>query len=267
MQAARKGLLNNTSVLPGLFIYNLMAYRFTATEKWNDPWFRSLNPHQKLLWTYYCDNCNLAGFLELDDEKLSFDTKMSAQELLPAKLGLCKGVLESGTWVWVKNFLRHQRNLPLNPDNNAHKHIIEKIIEQRLRFDLRIIQEILGANEGLFSPTGKGKVEVMVKVKEGGTGETELSNRLQGFGETCLSRQIWSENFCMTTGSNLDDLPKIITDFNSHVISMGKGKSMTDLEEYQSYMTKWKLNKKSISVKGQKAETPKHAGAAWVPPA
>lgn len=97
-------------------------------------------------------------------------------------------------------------------------------------------------------------------IKEGGLGETEQYNRLQEFGETCLTRQIWSETFCMTTGANIEDLPKIIIDFNAHVISMGKGQSIPDLEEYQSYLTRWKLNKKSISVKGHKAETPTSIG-------
>lgn len=160
-----------------------MSKRFTDTDKWNDVWFRNLTPHQKLLWNYYCDNCNLAGFLELDDEKISFDTKLTAGDILGAKEGLKRGLFVSNEWIWIKNFLRHQRNLPLNPQNAAHKHIIEKIRDQHSRFSLKDIEEYLGAEKGLLSPTGKGnsKGKGIGKGKEGGTGETNIEVRKQEF--------------------------------------------------------------------------------------
>lgn len=149
-----------------------MGKRLTETEKWNDKWFRSLKPHEKLLWLYFCDMCNLAGFIEMDEEKISFDTKLTEEEVKEAYQGLQRGLIASveSNWIFLKNFLRHQKNLPLNPDNNAHKHIISKINEQAGRFELNIISEILGANMGLNSPIGKGIGKG--KGKEGGMGET-----------------------------------------------------------------------------------------------
>ena len=43
-----------------------MAYRFTDTNKWHDAWFSSLKPLEKLLFNYLCDNCDIAGFIEIN---------------------------------------------------------------------------------------------------------------------------------------------------------------------------------------------------------
>ena len=141
-----------------------MAYRFTDTDKWKDPWFRSLNPNEKLLFDFLCDNCDLGGFYEVDIPMISFLTKLSEEEIKAAFKGLLRGYLGADGWIWIINFLKHQKNLPLNPENNAHKHIINLIKVQLIRFPN--IPNLLGANEGLFSPIGKGKVVVKVKVKD-----------------------------------------------------------------------------------------------------
>ena len=49
-----------------------MTRRFTETEKWADPWFRALQPQHKLAWMYLVDNCDVAGFLDLDQLLANF---------------------------------------------------------------------------------------------------------------------------------------------------------------------------------------------------
>jgi hypothetical protein len=46
--------------------------RFTATEKWDDVWFRKLTPRAKCLWMYICDKCDHAGVIDLDVGLASF---------------------------------------------------------------------------------------------------------------------------------------------------------------------------------------------------
>ncbi len=46
--------------------------RFTETNKWEDPWFRKLNPEMKLLWAWLLDSCDNAGVIDLDIELASF---------------------------------------------------------------------------------------------------------------------------------------------------------------------------------------------------
>lgn len=40
--------------------------RFTASEKWDDPWFWELTPQAKLLWLFLLDHCDGAGIIELN---------------------------------------------------------------------------------------------------------------------------------------------------------------------------------------------------------
>lgn len=142
-----------------------MAYRFTDTDKWRDPWFRALPSNEKLLFNFLCDNCDLAGFYEVDIPMISFQTCLSEEEIKTAFKGLTRGFIGANGWIWIVNFLKNQKNLPLNPENNAHKHIINLIKSQLFRFPS--VPEKLGANMGLLSPPGKGKVEVKVKIKKG----------------------------------------------------------------------------------------------------
>lgn len=43
-----------------------MAKRLTASEKWDDAWFRKLSPVNKCLWIYLLDRCDCAGVFEWD---------------------------------------------------------------------------------------------------------------------------------------------------------------------------------------------------------
>lgn len=49
-----------------------MAKRMTATEKWEDSWFRELKPEHKLFWLYILDKCNYAGIWEIDFKLASY---------------------------------------------------------------------------------------------------------------------------------------------------------------------------------------------------
>jgi len=45
-----------------------MGIRFTETEKWADKLFRKWKPETKLLFLFIVDNCDCAGFWEIDLE-------------------------------------------------------------------------------------------------------------------------------------------------------------------------------------------------------
>lgn len=59
--------------------------------------------------------------------------------------------------------------------------------------------------------------------------------------------QRWRENFCLTCSAELKDIPEILKQFNAHVRSMGENPST--MKEYRNYITRWRLNKKSIESK------------------
>jgi len=148
-------------------------YRYTATEKWDDPWYRKLKPAEKLIFEYLRDRCDNAGFYEIDYETMSYYTLIPASEIEGACKGLDKGLLwgMQGAWVYLVNFLKHQKNTPLNPNNPAHKQILNLFEAKKKYFDLK---KMRGACEGLGSPLGivlSDKGIGIPSSTEGGTGE------------------------------------------------------------------------------------------------
>jgi hypothetical protein len=150
--------------------------RFTETGKWDDPWFRSLPGVHKLVFLYIIDRCNNAGFWEIDMASMAFHTKLEEKHLEGALKGLERGLQTHDGWVWVKNFLRHQKNEVLNPSNPAHKQIISLLTVQPNRFPESAKYLPEGASKGHLSPIGigigQGKGE-----GQGSTSETAKKKR------------------------------------------------------------------------------------------
>ncbi|MBT6045380.1 MAG: hypothetical protein HOG49_01045 [Candidatus Scalindua sp.] len=112
--------------------------RLTQTEKWVKKWFRNLPPTHKLLFIYLTEACNNAGFYEVDTENICYFTKLSEEEVgeILQSSSFKKDVVVKDEWLWIKDFLVHQKNFPLNDNNNAHKQIIRQINEQKKRFPM-----------------------------------------------------------------------------------------------------------------------------------
>ena len=106
-----------------------MSYRITNTEKWKDVWFADLSPFAKLLFFYFVENCDNAGFFEVNKKFILFHTGLTEEQLSSAGAELKKSYIKSkdGTKLWFRNFLKYQRKLPLNIANNSHKPIIALI--------------------------------------------------------------------------------------------------------------------------------------------
>jgi hypothetical protein len=143
-----------------------MPKRFTETDKWKDSWFLDLKPEEKLLFIYLCDQCDIAGFYERCDKMAAFQTGLTIEQLQGAYKGLARGLVAGAKHIWVRNFLKHQKNLPLNYHNPSHRGIIRILVDYAIAFknhykdilgvDENELIQMLGAIEGLQSPIGKG---------------------------------------------------------------------------------------------------------------
>ena len=140
-----------------------MAYRFSNTDKWCDAWFSELKPTEKLLFLYLCDNCDIAGFIELTPKKWAFDIGLNQSDILGALKGLSRGLIYSNSndCVFLRNFLKHQKNLPLNEKNNAHNGIIKRFECYKLKFNIENIesfinQEVKPLSRGYGNGNGNG---------------------------------------------------------------------------------------------------------------
>lgn len=139
-----------------------MSARFTETEKWSDPWFQSLPHGSKLLFMYLCDRCNMAGFYEENIREACFHLGIDESQYKGALKGLESRLVAASGWLWLKNFLKHQRNTELNPENKAHRGIIRLLLEQVDRFGgNKEFNSLVGATKGLPSPPNRYKTNVL----------------------------------------------------------------------------------------------------------
>lgn len=139
-----------------------MAYRFSDSSKWSDPWFVDLSANEKLMFIYMCDNCDIAGFLDLSLKKMAFDLSLEAEEIKVCFKGLESRYFTSidRRAIFIKNFIKHQKNLPLNENNKAHQGIFKRFESYSDRFEVDLFQFITKGKhikfKGLVSPTGIG---------------------------------------------------------------------------------------------------------------
>lgn len=131
--------------------------RFTETDKWHDPWFRKLNGPEKLVFIFLIENCNNAGFYEWDGSHVAYLTGLEVKHVEGALKALERGIKGASGWVWIRNFLRHQKNDDLNAENPAHRQIIGLLKVQMERFsDVAEFKAFVGPLKGLLSPIGNG---------------------------------------------------------------------------------------------------------------
>ena len=147
-----------------------MSVKFTNTKKWDDVWFSELTMEDKVMFVYLCDMCDIAGFLEINERLIRFHTGI--EDVRGAVTSLSKSVIYRDGYIWIMKYIKHQKNLPLNPNNNAHKGIISSMSDRIHSFpeifDVLPEQDSLTLKEsltirgcvapsmGLISPTSKG---------------------------------------------------------------------------------------------------------------
>ena len=150
-----------------------MAYRYTNTDKWSDKWFLGLKPLEKLLYGYLSDNCDIAGFIEINIKIWAAMIGTNQRGIEGALKGLERGLIysEDNGCIYLKNFLKHQKNVPLNPQNKAHIGILKCFDNYKYKFKKEIIDKIIeGALKGLASPLGNG-IGNGIGNNKGGMGE------------------------------------------------------------------------------------------------
>lgn len=216
-----------------------MAKRFTDTNKWRDKWFRGLNPIEKILFLYLTDNCDNAGFIEIDYDLWAYQIGLDEIEIKDAFLSLKKNCEIIGDWCWISSFLHHQKNLPLKESNNAHKQIISLLNDKSNLFKSSIkFKELLGANEGLISPPGNSK------------GNSNSNGIVK---DSILNSKIWIETICMKKSISYDRCVIYIGTFIDDLEL--KGELDKSEEDIKSHFINWlniELKKPVVKKSGYK---------------
>lgn len=136
----------------------VMAKRFTDTEKWRDPWFCSLSCDEKIFWVYLLDNCNMAGIWQVNWPLVRFFIPSFEFREENFKDRIVK--INDAKW-HIPKFIRFQYG-ELQETNRMH---------QRIRFEL--LKE--GVSTPLTTPIqgvkDKEKERESLSLEDGGVGE------------------------------------------------------------------------------------------------
>ena len=102
-----------------------MGKRFTASNKWQDKWFRGLDVKYKLLWIYLTDTCSNAGIWDKDFEQAKFFTgfdfeQAEAEEVFAGRMIIL------GDKYFIPKFIEFQYN-KLSWDTYPHRPVIKEL--------------------------------------------------------------------------------------------------------------------------------------------
>lgn len=176
-----------------------MGYRLTNTEKWSDSWFTELKPLEKLLFIYLCDNCDIAGFIEYLPKRWAADLGLSIDQIKGALKGLGRGLVASNdnSCFYLRNFLKHQKNYPLNEKNNIYSAVIKRFENYSQKFDIQDINSFIeGACKGLVRGSQGGNVNNNCLDIEKGYKDTVSNNNLIiPFDEEIKVKKTWRDDF------------------------------------------------------------------------
>lgn len=113
-----------------------MPKRFTDTEKWSRPWFRTLPNPYKLLWIYILDNCDMAGVWYVDFELASFKIKSEINQA-EALVLLEKQIipLSDGTRWLVKDFISFQYGNLNGKTSRVHGGVLSVVEKHGLTYN------------------------------------------------------------------------------------------------------------------------------------
>lgn len=109
----------------------LMAKRFTASDKWEDPWFRQLSAVSKLFWLFLLDRCDGAGIWKIDWGLATFCIGAPVDvHILKAFDGRIEKL--NGDKLWVVRFVEFQYGGILQEDVSYHKPVIKSLAKHGL---------------------------------------------------------------------------------------------------------------------------------------
>jgi hypothetical protein len=115
-----------------------MAKRYSDSDRYSKPFFKSLPGAYKLLWEYMCASCDNAGIWIKDFEvaQIRVGKDMPISERIAVQYFKDRIIILDGGAKWfLKTFIEFQYECTvanLNPKNNAHLSVIKKLKKEGL---------------------------------------------------------------------------------------------------------------------------------------
>ena len=117
-----------------------MAKRFTDTNKWRKDFIRGLQGAYKLLWVYILDECDHAGIwhVEMDIAEIRIGFKINIEDVKEQFKDHIVEFDKNTKW-FIPDFIEFQYGI-LNPDNRAHKSVLDLLDKYKLKGYIRGLQ-------------------------------------------------------------------------------------------------------------------------------
>lgn len=116
-----------------------MSKRFTATEKWDNSWFRKLGCQGRDLWFYLHDNCDAAGVIELDFEIISIQLGYEVTIDLIRTVLQNKCIVLTPTKVYLSGFIPFQYGT-LSTKSNPHISVFKLLKKHQIDINSTLAQ-------------------------------------------------------------------------------------------------------------------------------
>lgn len=137
-------------------------YRYVQTDLWEKSWFMQLGYKEKYLYLYFltCPSSNVAGILEITDDRIKFDTK------IPNIASSMKKLEDTGEVYRIKNFIVINKH-PVFQKWEQKPNICKGIIAELEAIPFEVFKEIRSRNycfELLYNEeTAKAEIESINK--------------------------------------------------------------------------------------------------------
>jgi len=87
-----------------------MKRYFYNIAKWDEDWFDEMSPDGKLVFIYCWEKSDIAGFIQPTPSRISKNTGIPKEKANRALEEFKDQYVSCGKWVWMKNFLKEQRD-------------------------------------------------------------------------------------------------------------------------------------------------------------
>lgn len=124
---------NLTTQFNGFLYLEIMAKRFTDTDKWKDEWYTELPNDYKVIWQYLLDTCDNAGIYKRNIKLLNYycNTNVSSEDILKVFKDRVS-LISDDKWIINKFCVFQYGNDFLQSKNKAVVSAINKLIENKL---------------------------------------------------------------------------------------------------------------------------------------
>jgi hypothetical protein len=126
----------------------MAEYKQIKTRIWQDNWFLSLNPEEKIIWLFLLTNeyCHLSGLYELPKPLISSLTGVIKWQEALKKFEQSKKIVLIEDWVFIVNKSKHQ---PISKNMKDNVNIsIQRYLEENKEIHKMVLEKLGKFNKG-----------------------------------------------------------------------------------------------------------------------